>query len=126
MPNFSKYLGAFTITSSGSTLTNALKGVEDADSIQIYVTTSVGGGFFNVQFSGYDPLTPVGQTTLISSGSFYSHQYILTTSAANLTSIMAGQTAIIEKPGAFQVRLLGTGGETSGIVCGYAIKNIHV
>lgn len=126
MGNATRFLGTFIVTSSASTLTNALPRCDDAESIQLYISSGVSGGFFNPQFSGYDPIGTVGFSTNLTSSTFYSLQTILTTSAANIMAVLAGQTALIQNPGAFQMRLLGTGGETSGTVVGWAFKNIHV
>ena len=122
---FIKQFGSMIITSSASTFTTPVFGFSDCQSIQIFCATSASGTFFNVQGSPFlsskaDPLAYQQQGGLVSSG-FYSIQSAQT-SSGTLLAILPGQTLVLplgQGHGMHQLRLLGTGGETSGQICAW-------
>jgi hypothetical protein len=118
-----------TITSSGSLTTNAVWGFDDAVAVRVFISTAVAGTVFNVQVcpgfsSGQFP--EAYQVNL--SSAFYTMQSVQT-SAGTVVGILPGQSVAIpcDEGAAFnQLRLLGTGAETSGRVCGWVTASIYV
>ena len=120
-------LGTFIITSSGSALTNALLGCEDAERIQVAVNSTVVGVSFQVQVSLLNTnLSTVGQ---VASTEFYGLQAVTVTSSIVSTgsiSCYKGNSITLPVSAFNQIRLAGSSVETSGTVVGYALKQIRV
>lgn len=126
--SITRELAPFIVTSSGSLTTNAVERCDDATCIEVFISTGVSGTLFVVQVSPYDPTVPLGQglNVTVTSSLFYALQYLPTTAATNLVSILPGQSYIIPQVGFQRMRLLGTGAETSGVTVGWATKQIRV
>lgn len=122
MANEVRFLGIFTVTSSGSLLTNELSLLNDAADITIMITSSVAtaASTFNLQVNCYDDVLR-GQN-VVASSVFYTVSQPLSTPVA----IAPGQAYSVSAAAWQRMRILTSGGETSGTVVGFATKMINV
>jgi hypothetical protein len=127
MPRAFRAFAPLVVTSSGSLTTNAVWGFDDAAVVQVFVSSAVAGTVFNVQCSPRYSSGQFPEAYQVSlSSAFYTMQSVQT-SVGTAIGILPGQSVILPGGAAFnQLRLLGTGAESSGVTCGWVTAQIYV